>query len=166
MMPKSLFYQELTDNLSALLSGENDLIASLANTSALLFEKLDTINWVGFYLNDGDSLVLGPFQGKIACVRIGFGKGVCGTAYSENRILRVDDVHQFSGHIACDSASQSEIVLPLEVNGQIIGVLDIDSPIFNRFDKKDENGLKALCDVLCEHLKTCHTAKYCEFCVS
>ncbi|MEQ4794972.1 GAF domain-containing protein, partial [Klebsiella variicola subsp. variicola] len=88
-MPKSLFYQELTDNLSALLSGENDLIASLANTSALLFEKLDTINWVGFYLNDGDSLVLGPFQGKIACVRIGFGKGVCGTAYSENRILSV-----------------------------------------------------------------------------
>lgn len=165
-MPKSLFYQELTDNLSALLSGENDLIASLANTSALLYERLGTINWVGFYLNDGDSLVLGPFQGKVACVRIGFGKGVCGSAYSENRVLRVGDVHQFSGHIACDSASLSEIVLPLEVNGQIIGVLDIDSPIFDRFDKKDENGLKALRDVLCEHLKACHTAKYCEFCVS
>lgn len=165
-MPKTLFYQELTDNLSALLAGENDLIASLSNTSALLFEKLETINWVGFYLNDGDSLVLGPFQGKIACVRIGLGKGVCGSAYSENKILRVGDVHQFSGHIACDSASQSEIVLPLEVNGQIIGVLDIDSPIFDRFDEKDEKGLKALCDVLCEHLKTCHTAKYYEFCVS
>ncbi|CRL64805.1 Free methionine-R-sulfoxide reductase [Proteus vulgaris] len=142
MMPNSLLYQELTDNLSALLSGENDLIASLANTSALLFEKLDTINWVGFYLNDGDSLVLGPFQGKIACVRIGFGKGVCGTAYSENRILRVDDVHQFSGHIACDSASQSEIVLPLEVNGQIIGVLDIDSLFLIVLIKKMKMGLK------------------------
>lgn len=144
-MPQLNFYQELTDNLSALLSGENDFIASLANTSALIYEKLDKINWAGFYLNDGNSLVLGPFQGKVACVRIGFGKGVCGTAFSENKILRVNDVHQFSGHIACDSASQSEIVLPLEVNGQIIGVLDIDSPIFGRFDKKDENGLKALC---------------------
>lgn len=159
-MDKSKYYRELSDNLSALLAGEYDLIASLANTSALLYERLEGLNWVGFYLRSGQELVLGPFQGKIACVRIPFGKGVCGTAYSENKIQRVEDVHSFPGHIACDAASNSEIVLPLEINGQILGVLDIDSPNFNQFDQDDEDGLKYLVNQLCQHLALCSTPNY------
>lgn len=159
-MDKSKYYRELSDNLSALLAEEYDLIASLANTSALLYERLEGLNWVGFYLRSGQELVLGPFQGKIACVRIPFGKGVCGTAYSENKIQRLEDVHSFPGHIACDAASNSEIVLPLEINGQILGVLDIDSPNFNQFDQDDEDGLKYLVGQLCQHLALCSTPNY------
>lgn len=159
-MDKNKYYHELSDNLSALLAGEYDLIASLANASALLYERLEGVNWVGFYLKNGQELVLGPFQGKIACVRIPFGKGVCGTAYSQNRIQRVGDVHAFPGHIACDTASNAEIVLPLEVNGQVLGVLDIDSPNFNQFDENDEKGLKHLVNQLCQHLAMCSMPKY------
>ncbi|CAM3791219.1 GAF domain-containing protein [Xenorhabdus thuongxuanensis] len=159
-MDKNKFYQELADSLMALLSGEYDLIASLANTSALLYERLDNVNWVGFYLVDDDTLVLGPFQGKIACVRIPVGKGVCGTAVANKSIQRISDVHAFPGHIACDATSNAEIVLPLEVNGQVIGVLDIDSTVFDRFDENDENGLKALVIRLCNHLEQCVVSKY------
>ncbi|MCW7550775.1 GAF domain-containing protein [Photorhabdus sp. APURE] len=161
-MNKNEFYRELTGDLKALLSGEYDLIATLANASALLYERLHDVNWVGFYLIDGDTLVLGPFQGKIACVRIPVGKGVCGTAVSEKRIQRVDDVHAFPGHIACDAASNAEIVLPLIVSDRVIGVLDIDSTVFNRFDEKDEFGLQALIDGLCAHLEQCVVPKYVE----
>ncbi|MDC9604201.1 GAF domain-containing protein [Xenorhabdus griffiniae] len=159
-MDKNEFYQELADSLMALLSGEYDLIASLANTSALLYERLSNVNWVGFYLVDDDTLVLGPFQGKIACVRIPVGKGVCGTAVASKCIQRISDVHAFPGHIACDATSNAEIVLPLEVNGQVIGVLDIDSTVFDRFDENDENGLKALVIRLCNHLEQCVVSKY------
>ncbi|CEE94014.1 conserved hypothetical protein [Xenorhabdus nematophila str. Anatoliense] len=159
-MNKNEFYQELADSLIALLSGEFDFIASLANTSALLYERLENVNWVGFYLVDDDTLVLGPFQGKIACVRIPVGKGVCGTAFANKSIQRISDVHSFPGHIACDAASNAEIVLPLEINGKIIGVLDIDSTVFERFDKNDENGLKALVIRLCKHLEQCVVSKY------
>ncbi|PHM26387.1 GAF domain-containing protein [Xenorhabdus ehlersii] len=159
-MDKNEFYQELADSLMALLSGEYDLIASLANTSALLYERLDIVNWVGFYLVDDDTLVLGPFQGKIACVRIPVGKGVCGTAVANKSIQRISDVHAFPGHIACDATSNAEIVLPLEINGQVIGVLDIDSTVFDRFDENDENGLKALVIRLCSHLEQCVVSKY------
>ncbi|MDX7992374.1 GAF domain-containing protein [Xenorhabdus littoralis] len=159
-MDKNEFYRELTDSLVSLLSGEYDFIASLANASALLYERLDSVNWVGFYLVDDDTLVLGPFQGKIACVRIPVGKGVCGTAVVNKSIQRISDVHIFPGHIACDTASNAEIVLPLEINGQIIGVLDIDSTVFDRFDENDENGLKALVIKLCKHLGQCVVSKY------
>ncbi|PHM63824.1 GAF domain-containing protein [Xenorhabdus ishibashii] len=159
-MDKNKFYQELADSLMALLSGEYDLIASLANTSALLYERLEHVNWVGFYLVDDDTLVLGPFQGKIACVRIPVGKGVCGTAVANKSIQRISDVHAFPDHIACDVTSNAEIVLPLEINGQVIGVLDIDSTVFDRFDENDENGLKALVIRLCNHLKQCVMSKY------
>ncbi|TNH42761.1 GAF domain-containing protein [Photorhabdus luminescens] len=161
-MNKNEFYRELTGDLKALLSGEYDLIATLANASALLYERLYDVNWVGFYLIDGDTLVLGPFQGKVACVRIPVGKGVCGTAVLEKRTQRVDDVHAFPGHIACDAASNAEIVLPLIVSGRVIGVLDIDSTVFNRFDEKDEFGLQALIDGLCAHLEQCVVPKYVE----
>ncbi|MCT8341430.1 MULTISPECIES: GAF domain-containing protein [Photorhabdus] len=161
-MNKNEFYRELTGDLKALLSGEYDLIATLANTSALLYERLHDVNWVGFYLIDGNTLVLGPFQGKVACVRIPVGKGVCGTAVLKKRIQRVDDVHAFPGHIACDVASNAEIVLPLIVSDRIIGVLDIDSTVFNRFDEKDEFGLQALIDGLCAHLEQCVVPKYVE----
>ncbi|MBD2785438.1 GAF domain-containing protein [Xenorhabdus sp. DI] len=159
-MDKNQFYQELADSLIALLSGEYDFIASLANTSALLYERLDHVNWVGFYLVDNDTLILGPFQGKNACVRIPIGKGVCGTAVANKSIQRISDVHTFSGHIACDATSNAEIVLPLVINGHVIGVLDIDSTVFDRFDEHDENGLKALVIRLCNHLGQCVVSKY------
>jgi len=126
------------------MAGETSFLATLANTSALLFERLNGVNWAGFYLLEGDTLVLGPFQGKIACVRIPVGRGVCGTAVAQNSVQRVEDVHQFAGHIACDAASNSEIVLPVILNKQIIGVLDIDSVEFSRFAIEDEHGLREL----------------------
>lgn len=126
------------------MAGETSFLATLANTSALLFERLNGVNWAGFYLLEGDTLVLGPFQGKIACVRIPVGRGVCGTAVAQNSVQRVEDVHQFAGHIACDAASNSEIVLPVILNEQIIGVLDIDSVEFSRFAIEDEQGLREL----------------------
>ena len=133
---------EMNVNLKALLDKEDWLITSLSNASALLNEYLRDINWVGFYLMRDGRLVLGPFQGKTACTVIPVGKGVCGTAVLRNCTLRVADVHEFPGHIACDSASRSEIVIPLRKNGEVIGVLDIDSPLKNRFDEKDQAGLE------------------------
>ncbi|GKW11623.1 MULTISPECIES: GAF domain-containing protein [Pectobacterium] len=152
-MNKQAFYQDLIRDMSSLIADENRFITILSNSSALLFERLDGVNWAGFYLLDNDTLFLGPFQGKVACVRIPVGKGVCGTAIAENRIQRVDDVHAFPGHIACDAASNAEIVLPLVVNGQRIGVLDIDSTLYQRFDADDEEGLKAVVSVLCAQLE-------------
>lgn len=143
-MNKEQFYADLNRDFSALMAGETSFLATLANTSALLFERLEGVNWAGFYLLEGDTLVLGPFQGKIACVRIPVGKGVCGTAVSTHSIQRVEDVHAFDGHIACDAASNSEIVLPLTVNGELIGVLDIDSTEFGRFTPEDQLGLSKL----------------------
>ncbi|RJX72832.1 GAF domain-containing protein [Vibrio sinensis] len=137
-------YQRLTKQAIALLESETDLIANLSNLSALLNMELDELNWVGFYLLKDDELVLGPFQGKPACVRIPIGRGVCGTAISENCVQRVYDVHQFDGHIACDAASNSEIVIPFSVGGQLLGVLDIDSPKIGRFSEIDEQGLTFL----------------------
>ena len=126
------------------MTGETSFLATLANTSALLFERLSGVNWAGFYLLEGETLVLGPFQGKLACVRIPVGRGVCGTAVAQNSVQRVEDVHQFDGHIACDAASNSEIVLLITVNNKIIGVLDIDSVEFSRFAIDDERGLREL----------------------
>ena len=148
MIEKQAFYRTLNQQAQALLEGEPDLIANLANLSALLNQALADINWVGFYLLQGDTLVLGPFQGKPACVRIPVGRGVCGTAVAEGKTQLVDDVHQFVGHIACDGASNSEIVIPLRRGGEIIGVLDVDSPIFNRFDQDDQNGLEETVQIL------------------
>ncbi|EAS44859.1 GAF domain-containing protein [Photobacterium profundum] len=141
MENKSAFYKRLTQQAIALTDGEPDLIANISNISALLNMELEDINWVGFYLLKGDQLVLGPFQGKVACVRIPVGRGVCGTAISENKVQRVSDVHAFPGHIACDAVSNSEIVIPLTIKGELIGVLDIDSPSLSRFDQNDEDGL-------------------------
>ncbi|MEI9481655.1 GAF domain-containing protein [Enterobacter cancerogenus] len=143
-MNKSEFYADLNRDFQALMAGETSFLATLANTSALLFERLSGVNWAGFYLLEDNTLVLGPFQGKIACVRIPVGRGVCGTAVATNQVQRVEDVHAFDGHIACDAASNSEIVLPLVVKGQIIGVLDIDSTDFGRFSAEDEQGLREL----------------------
>ncbi len=144
----------LSKQLDALLMGEDNQVANLSNASALLNQFLDRINWVGFYLTDTEQnqLVLGPFQGLPACVRIPFGRGVCGTSAAEQTTQRIEDVHQFPGHIACDAASNSEIVIPLVKDGQTIGVLDIDSPEFNRFDKVDQAGLEAFCTTLLRHL--------------
>ena len=144
IMNKTEIYADLNRDFQALMAGETSFLATLSNTSALLFERLTEINWAGFYLLEGETLVLGPFQGKIACVRIPVGRGVCGTAVSQNAVQRIEDVHAFDGHIACDAASNSEIVLPLVVNGQIIGVLDIDSPVYSRFTAEDEQGLREL----------------------
>ena len=148
MSDKNAFYRTLNRQAQALLEGEPDLIAKLANLSALLNQELTGINWVGFYLLQGDTLVLGPFQGKPACVRIPVGRGVCGTAVAQGKTQLVDDVHQFEGHIACDGASNAEIVIPLCRGHEIIGVLDIDSPIFNRFDQEDRIGLEETVQIL------------------
>ncbi|MEW9051758.1 MAG: GAF domain-containing protein [Neobacillus sp.] len=146
-------YQLVIKQLDALLHGEKNQVANLSNASALLNQFLDRINWVGFYLMDTNGeLVLGPFQGLPACVRIPIGKGVCGTSALKRETVRVADVHQFPGHIACDAASQSEIVIPLIKDGRLLGVLDIDSPEKNRFDELDQEQLEELCAVLVRHL--------------
>jgi len=137
-------YQRLTKQAVALIESEHDLIANLANVSALLFMELDNLNWAGFYLMKEGELVLGPFQGKPACVRIPVGRGVCGIAVSTNSVQRIYDVHEFEGHIACDAASNSEIVIPFSIGGKIAGVLDIDSPNVGRFNEIDEEGLTNL----------------------
>ncbi|WP_375058449.1 GAF domain-containing protein [Zobellella sp. DQSA1] len=142
MSEKSAFYQSLTAQALALCEGESNRIAKLANLSALLNLALNDINWVGFYLREQETLVLGPFQGKPACVRIPLGKGVCGTAAATAEVQRVANVHEFAGHIACDGASNAEIVLPLGQGDDIWAVLDIDSPVFGRFDEEDEAGLR------------------------
>ena len=137
-------YQRITAQVNALIESEPDLIANLANISALLKLELEDINWVGFYLLKNDELVLGPFQGNPACFRIPVGRGVCGTAISENRVQRIEDVHQFEGHIACDAQSNSELVIPFSVNNQLVGVIDIDSPTIGRFSEVDEKGMVEL----------------------
>lgn len=146
-------YALLKAQIKALLDGETNVIANLANASALLNEALTDINWVGFYLRDGEELILGPFQGRPACVHIASGRGVCGTAVLQNRTLIVPDVHRFPGHIACDCDSVSEIVIPLHGGGadsaeQIVGVLDIDSPITGRFDEEDARELEQAAAVI------------------
>lgn len=145
-------YELLLKQIDALTEGEPDMIANLANASALLYHSLEDVNWAGFYFAKDGELVLGPFQGLPACVRIPFGKGVCGTAYANAKVERVEDVQKFPGHIACDAASQSEIVIPLKADGEVIGVLDIDSPIKNRFDEVDERYLKTFTEKLGERI--------------
>ena len=147
-MPKQQHYADLHRTLTALLAGERDLIANLANTAALLWQELPDINWAGFYLLKEGELVLGPFQGKPACVRIALGKGVCGTSAEQRQSIVVPNVHEFDGHIACDSASNSEIVVPLIKNGELVGVLDVDSPRLARFDDGDRTTLEAVVTIL------------------
>lgn len=137
-------YAELAAQLRALVEGEDDFIANAANFSALLFHTLPDLNWAGLYLLKGGELVLGPFQGQHACVRIPLGSGVCGTAAEARRTLLVENVHEFPGHIACDSASNSEVVVPLLRGGELLGVLDLDSPSLGRFDAEDAKGLEDL----------------------
>ncbi len=145
-------YAELARDLKALLSGEKDLIANAANTSALIYDALPDLNWAGFYLYKSGELVLGPFQGKPACVRIAIGKGVCGTAAERRATVLVEDVHAFPGHIACDSASNSEIVIPLVRGTELLGVLDLDSPRLRRFSAADQRGLEALAKIFLDSL--------------
>jgi GAF domain-containing protein len=140
----ALFYAELAQQLEGLLAGERDAIANAANTAALIFTTLPDLNWAGFYFLRGDTLVLGPFQGKPACVRIAMGRGVCGAAAQRRETMRIEDVNAFSDHIACDSASRSELVVPLIRDGWVIGVLDLDSPIPARFDAIDQAGLERI----------------------
>jgi GAF domain-containing protein len=145
-------YGELARDLRALLSGERDLIANAANTAALLYEALPGLNWAGFYLYKSGELVLGPFQGRPACVRIAMGKGVCGTAAARRETVLVEDVHAFPGHIACDSASNSEIVVPLLRGAELLGVLDLDSPQQARFAANDARGLETIAKIFIESL--------------
>lgn len=141
-------YLQLNQRLAALIEGVPHLIANLANASALLWESLEDLNWAGFYLLEGNTLVLGPFQGKTACIEIPVGKGVCGTAVAEDATQLVRDVHLFPGHIACDSASNSEIVVPVHGGGRIRAVLDIDSPLLGRFTGEDREGLERFVQIL------------------
>lgn len=145
-------YEMLLKQLKALIEDESNTTANLANASALLNQFLSDINWVGFYMTVDNELVLGPFQGLPACVRIPFGKGVCGTAAQERETQRIADVHQFPGHIACDAASKSEIVVPLIKDNEVIGVLDIDSPDKDRFDELDQQYLEKFVEVLLQHI--------------
>ncbi|MBN8445510.1 MAG: GAF domain-containing protein [Gammaproteobacteria bacterium] len=150
---KNTFYDTLVAQADALIADESDLIANMANISALLFLEMPDLNWAGFYILRNNELVLGPFQGKPACVRIAVGKGVCGTAVATGDIQLVRDVHEFPGHIACDAASNSEIVLPVRHAGQIIAVLDIDSPSLARFDQADAAGLARIVQVFEQRLE-------------
>lgn len=143
-LPKPLFYRDLAAELGALVAGEDDWVANAANTSAMIFDSLPDVNWAGFYLLRGGELVLGPFQGKPACLRIPLGRGVCGTAAAERRTVLVADVLSFQGHIACDVASRAELVVPLVRDGKVLGVLDLDSPRPARFDADDAAGIEAL----------------------
>lgn len=149
---RDTFYRILLLKLEGQLSSEKDWLANLANASALLYQNLDTINWAGFYLYKGGELVLGPFQGKPACNRIKIGKGVCGTAANDKSTIVVKDVHDFPGHIACDSASNSEVVVPIIVGGSVVGVLDIDSPVTERFDELDARYLEKYVGLLIKYI--------------
>lgn len=146
-------YAQLADQARALLTGERDRIANAANLSALVYNSLPDLNWAGFYFFDGTELVVGPFQGLPACVRIPLDRGVCGAAASSRRTQRVEDVEAFPGHIACDSASRSELVVPLELDGELLGVFDLDSPQPGRFDAEDQRGLEAVAAVFLESLR-------------
>ena len=145
---KATLYADLALALEGLVAGETDAIANMANATGLIWETLPDINWVGFYRNIDDELVLGPFQGRPACIRIPFGTGVCGVAAKTREVQLVEDVHAFPGHIACDSASNSEIVVPLIRDGQLLGVLDIDSPKHGRFDSQDQAGIVRLAEIM------------------
>lgn len=147
-MSKKELYKSLNEELKGVIEYISYGMANLANASALLYECLEDLNWAGFYLMRDDHLVLGPFQGKVACIEIPVGRGVCGTAVKENATQLVKNVHEFPGHIACDSASNSEIVIPMHVNGEIWGVLDIDSPSLARFDEEDQTGLTEFVQIL------------------
>ena len=150
---KSELYQELRSQLASLIAGEPDAIANAANTAALLFNCMPDVNWVGFYFLKGADLVLGPFQGKPACVRIPMGKGVCGAAAERRESVLVPDVHAFPGHIACDAASRSELVVPLVKDGSLLGVLDLDSPLAGRFEEADRAGCESLAASYLESFK-------------
>jgi GAF domain-containing protein len=145
-------YPLLISQVQSLIQDERDVVANMANISALIFHSLEDLNWAGFYRNIDGELVLGPFQGQTACIRIAFGKGVCDTAAATREVQVITDVHQFEGHIACDAASNSEIVLPIIHDGEIFGVLDIDSPTLNRFDRTDAKGLQGIVDVFVKSL--------------
>jgi L-methionine (R)-S-oxide reductase len=145
---KPTLYRDLAQALEALIGDETDAVANMANAASLIWESLPDVNWVGFYRNIGGELVVGPFQGRPACIRIPFGTGVCGVAAETRQVQRVEDVHAFPGHIACDSASNSEIVLPLIRGGELLGVLDIDSPKKARFDAQDEAGLEVVAQIM------------------
>jgi GAF domain-containing protein len=145
---KATMYRDLLSALEGLTAGEPDPIANMANAAALIWETLPDLNWAGFYRNVDGELVLGPFQGRPACIRIPFGKGVCGAAAETLRVQRVEDVHAFPGHIACDAASASELVVPIGRDGQLIAVLDLDSPTAGRFTEEDEAGCVAVCELL------------------
>ncbi len=149
---KKTDYPALLAQTEGLIDGVPHLVANLANVSALIYTTLEQLNWAGFYLAEGGKLVLGPFQGRPACIEIPWGRGVCGTAAAQDATQLVPDVHAFPGHIACDCASRSEIVVPLHGGGEVIGVLDIDSPVEARFSEEDRAGLEALCAVLEKHL--------------
>ena len=152
-LPKPDLYRELAAQISALVEDETDAVANMANAASLIFHSVPRLNWVGFYLLKGGDLVLGPFQGRIACVRIAFGRGVVGTAAEKRATIRVADVNQFPGHIACDTASKSEIVVPLTSHdSHLLGVLDVDSPELDRFDEEDEAGLKAIAKIIAARL--------------
>jgi len=146
--PKSEFYAELARAADALTSGETDAVANMANVAALLWEYLPDVNWTGFYCVVDGELVLGPFQGKVACIRIPFGKGVCGTAAQTGETQLVEDVHAFAGHIACDASSASELVVAVKRAGQVIAVIDLDSPSLNRFDAEDAKGVELLAGII------------------
>lgn len=150
---KAADYAQLAEELGGLLSGESDFVANAANTTALLFDALPDLNWVGFYFLKHDELVVGPFQGKPACVRIALGKGVCGTAAVERRTIVVPDVEAFPGHIACDAASRSEVVVPLLAGRELLGVLDLDSPKLERFDADDARGLERLAAIFLDNVR-------------
>ena len=148
-------YEALCMKLTALLDGVPHRIANLANASALIYESLEDLNWAGFYLLEGETLVLGPFQGRPACIEIPLGRGVCGTAAQTGQTQLVPDVHLFPGHIACDSASNSEIVVPLRIDGKVVGVLDLDSPWPGRFTDEDQAGLEAVGEIVSQMLTRC-----------
>ena len=151
---KATLYAELAEQAAGLMHGERNMIANAANFAALVYDALPDLNWAGFYLFDGDELVVGPFQGKPACIRIPLGRGVCGTAAESRQTQLVRDVHEFEGHIACDAASNSEIVVPLvNADGGLFGVWDVDSPSIGRFDDEDRAGMEALCAVFMEAVK-------------
>ena len=145
---KAVMYRDLASALRGLVTGELDAVANMANAAALIWQTLPGLNWAGFYRNVGGELVVGPFQGRPACIRIKFGDGVCGIAAESRQVQRVDDVHAFPGHIACDSASNSELVVPIVRDGELIAVLDLDSPDHARFDAEDEAGCAVLGDIL------------------
>lgn len=149
---KQTLYRDLASALEGLIAGEPDAVANMANAAALIWESMPDLNWAGFYRNIGGELVLGPFQGRPACIRIKFGEGVCGAAAATRQVRRIDDVHAFPGHIACDSASNSELVVPIVRDGELIAVLDLDSPNTARFSEEDEAGCVRLVEILAKVL--------------